>query len=242
MRYQCLLQEQQYDNLRSMYSQLNGEKWVYTSNNSIKWNFSAIPKEADPCIEKWEGLRCSSDNLTIVTLILSFHNLQGQLENSTFQNLSSTLTHLDFSNNYLSGTIPNQLLTNFSKLAYIDMSGNDLSGELPSALYTLTLLENINLAHNLQLTGSLSSQISQLTCLRVLSFGHCSLYGSIPSAITKLTNLTTLVLEFNKKLTGELPRDIGHMIALEKLLLWTADIKGKVISLDITYATADFRI
>ena len=78
----------------------------------------------------------------------------------------------------------------------------ELWGEYYSVLNTTYLYLSIN-----DLTGSIPSEIGNLTNLTSLWLNSNDLTGSIPSEIGNLTNLTELRLEENQ-LTGEIPESI----------------------------------
>ncbi|MCH2406317.1 MAG: leucine-rich repeat domain-containing protein, partial [Nitrosopumilus sp.] len=79
---------------------------------------------------------------------------------------------------------------------------NQLTGSIPSEICNLTNLTELNLSNN-QFTGSFPSEIGNLTNLEILDLSRNSIYGSIPSEIGNLTNLTGLDLGGNE-LTGEI--------------------------------------
>ena len=135
---------------------------------------------------------------------------------------------LNFIDGDLSTVFSNRKL---ERLEYLNLSMNGLDGEIPDDLYSSINLTDLNLSHNMELTGNLSSSVSDLTKLRVLDLRNCSLTSSIPSSITKLANLTQLFMGFNRELTGTLPSDIGNMLSLEIFKLWTANIQGSVNNL-----------
>lgn len=82
----------------------------------------------------------------------------------------------------------------------------------------------LNLYNN-NLSGSISSQIGQLTYLTVLDLTGNQLSGEIPDELTQLFNLKQLWLSFNQ-LGGILPTDIGKLANLEKLSLGHNQLTG----------------
>ena len=77
-------------------------------------------------------------------------------------------------------------------------------------------LHSLNISDNYQLTGSIPSEIGNLTNLTYLNLGVNNLTGSIPPEIGNLTNLTDLCLGYNQ-LTGEIPESICD---LDELNYW----------------------
>ena len=81
-----------------------------------------------------------------------------------------------------------------------------LTGSIPSEIGNLTNLTELNLYGN-QLTGSIPPEIGNLTNLTYMNLGSNQLTGSIPSEIGNLTNLYGLSLRYNQ-LTGIIPDEI----------------------------------
>ena len=108
-----------------------------------------------------------------------------------------------------------------------------LSGSIPSEIGNLTNLESLYLNNN-QLTGLIPSEIGNLTNLTDLRLSSNQLTGSIPSEIGNLTNLERLWLNDNQ-LTGSIPPEIGNLTNLERLYLndnqLTGEISGSICSL-----------
>ena len=88
----------------------------------------------------------------------------------------------------------------------MNLRSNDLTGSIPTEIGNLTNLTNLGLYGN-DLTGSIPSEIGNLTYLISLYLSSNQLTGSIPSEIGNLTNLTDLFLSSNQ-LTGEIPESI----------------------------------
>ncbi len=77
------------------------------------------------------------------------------------------------------------------------------------------------------LSGSIPSEIENLTNLEILSLGYSNLSGSIPSWIGKFTKLYGLNLERNM-LSGSIPVQIKNLVRLEWLILSRNNITGTI--------------
>ena len=91
-------------------------------------------------------------------------------------------------------------------LTDLSLRGNQLTGSIPSEIGNLTKLIYLVLRNNL-LTGSIPQEIGNLTDLSSLSLNINQLTGTIPTEIGNLSNLTWLELN-NNQLTGEIPESI----------------------------------
>ncbi|KAJ3311818.1 hypothetical protein HDU76_003023, partial [Blyttiomyces sp. JEL0837] len=77
------------------------------------------------------------------------------------------------------------------------------------------------------LTGSLSSSLSNLSDLQNLTLTNCRLKGNIPDSIGKLSNLGRLDLSFNA-FTGNIPDSVGNLSNLDHLDLSSNQLSGYI--------------
>ena len=106
---------------------------------------------------------------------------------------------------------------------------NQLSGSLPSELGNLTNLQTLNLYEN-ELWGGLPSELGNLTNLTYLNLGDNELSGALPRSLGNLTNLQQLGL-FDNKLSGSLPSSLGNLTTLQELWLkGNNDLEGSLPS------------
>ena len=77
------------------------------------------------------------------------------------------------------------LLNTLARLERLDLGSNELSGTIPSEIGNLTLLEELILSHN-ELSGNIPSEIGNLTLLEELDLSHNELGGSVPLEIGQL--------------------------------------------------------
>jgi len=108
----------------------------------------------------------------------------------------------------------------------LNLSSNNLTGSIPSEIGNLTNLTGLHLYGN-QLTGSIPPEIGNLTNLENLSLYGNQLTGSIPPEIGNLTNLTDLYLHENE-LTGSIPSEIGNLTNLTHLILSSNQLIGEI--------------
>jgi hypothetical protein len=71
----------------------------------------------------------------------------------------------------------------------LDLYANQLTGTIPTELSQLSNLQSLNLYHN-QLTGTIPTELSQLSNLQFLSLGVNELTGAVPVAFTNLTAMS----------------------------------------------------
>uniref|UniRef100_A0A0E0MHD8 non-specific serine/threonine protein kinase n=1 Tax=Oryza punctata TaxID=4537 RepID=A0A0E0MHD8_ORYPU len=143
----------------------------------------------------------------------------------------SMLTNLDLGDNKLEAgdwTFMSSL-TNCTQLQNLWLGRNNLQGILPTSIANLSKgLEILSLVQN-QLTGSIPSEIENLTGLTAILMDNNTLSGQIPNTIANLPNLLILSLSHNK-LSGEIPRSIGTLEQLLKLYLQENDLTGQIPS------------
>lgn len=115
------------------------------------------------------------------------------------------LERLDIPSASLTGTIPSSIF-NMSSLINLNFENNSLSGSLPQDItYNLSALRNLSLANN-YLTGPIPLGLCECKGLQNLVLNKNAFTGSIPKKIGNLTSLQSLYLKFNK-LSGILKLD-----------------------------------
>ena len=90
---------------------------------------------------------------------------------------------------------------------------NSLTGTIPTELGNLTSLTFLDLSRN-SLTGSIPSELGDLKSLTILDLGLNSLSGTIPTKFGNLSNLTYLSLSYNS-LSGAIPSVVTDLPNLE---------------------------
>jgi len=112
------------------------------------------------------------------------------------------------------------------ELSNYDHENNQLTGSIPTELVNLTNLTVLVLPDS-QLTGSIPTELANLTNLTVLDLSNNQLTGSIPTELGNLTNLTNLNLS-NNQLTGSIPTELGNLTNLTNLNLSNNQLTGSI--------------
>ncbi|MFI0428880.1 leucine-rich repeat domain-containing protein [Mariniflexile sp. HMF6888] len=100
------------------------------------------------------------------------------------------------------------------KVTGLNLNNNNLSGTIPSQLGDLSNLQILNLAYN-ALTGSIPSEFGSLSLLNRCELQYNQLTGAIPSSIGNLINLDYLVLSHNQ--ITSIPSSIQYLTNLTVL-------------------------
>lgn len=98
----------------------------------------------------------------------------------TLSKVLTIYTAIDFSNNMLSGSIP-EVIGDLISLRVLNFSCNLLKGEIPPKLGAMAQLESLDLSMN-QLSGEIPSELTSLTFLSYLNVSYNNLVGPIPQA------------------------------------------------------------
>eukprot|EP00548_Thalassiothrix_antarctica_P005432 CAMPEP_0194149126 /NCGR_PEP_ID=MMETSP0152-20130528/36396_1 /TAXON_ID=1049557 /ORGANISM="Thalassiothrix antarctica, Strain L6-D1" /LENGTH=149 /DNA_ID=CAMNT_0038851103 /DNA_START=402 /DNA_END=851 /DNA_ORIENTATION=- len=121
-------------------------------------------------------------------------------------NFSNNLRYLYLDNNQFTGSIPgNGIIPPL--LERWDISNNQLTGTLPSTLFSSSSFENIKSIQfnsNLNLFGTLPTEIGLATSLQLLEGDNNEFTGTIPSEIGQLKELKMLKFD-NNRLRGIFP-------------------------------------
>uniref|UniRef100_A0A1J3FGP0 non-specific serine/threonine protein kinase n=1 Tax=Noccaea caerulescens TaxID=107243 RepID=A0A1J3FGP0_NOCCA len=111
----------------------------------------------------------------------------------------------------------------------LDLSGLNLSGTLSPDVSHLRLLQNLSLAEN-QISGPIPPEISNLSGLRHLNLSNNVFNGSFPDEISsRLVNLRVLDI-YNNNLTGDLPVSVTNLTQLRHLHLGGNYFAGRIPS------------
>ncbi len=113
-----------------------------------------------------------------------------------------------------------------SRVTRLDLSSNQLTGSIPTELGNLSNLEFLILYSN-QLTGSIPTELGNLSNLKFLWLDSNQLTGSIPTELGNLSNLNRLRLDSNQ-LTGSIPTKLGNLSNLEFLILYSNQLTGSI--------------
>jgi len=180
----------------------------------------------DPCDIYRDGASCAFGRITALTL--RDNNLTGSITNWTEVGELKNLSWIDLSVNAISGSLPAEI-GQVQNIEVLNLGFNQIEGQLPATLGSLNAngyaeLNELSCERN-NFAGTLPSELSQLTRLRMLNFGFNSLSGSIPAQLTNLTDLQVLYLNANS-LEGTLPADLGGLTSLRFLNASSNNISG----------------
>ena len=130
----------------------------------------------------------------------------------TDDKLVNTIDQIDFEDNNLGGTIPEELarlknmrflsleqgsmsgpipafIGSLSELLIIDFNYNKFTGTIPNEIYRLTKLRQLDLDNN-ELTGTISADVGMLSELEIVQLDHNLFEGQIPAEISQLERLS----------------------------------------------------
>lgn len=131
---------------------------------------------------------------------------------------------LDFSNNQLSGQVPN--CWENTDVDILDLSNNNFSGEIPDTLGYVSLM-TLHLFNN-SLSGELPSSLNNSGSLQVLDLGSNKLTGNIPAWIgTNLANLVILNIRGNN-FFGSIPPELCYLTGIQILDLSGNNLSGRI--------------
>ncbi|XP_027125886.1 probable inactive receptor kinase At1g48480 [Coffea arabica] len=151
-----------------------------------------------PC--NWAGVQCENNH--VIALRLPGSSLSGTIPENTLSNLTQLRT-LSLRLNHLSGPLPTDL-SQLTQLRNLYLQGNQFSGPIPSQLLSIHSLVRLNLGENI-FSGEIPSGFNNLTRLRTLYLQSNNLSGSIPELA--LPNLVQFNVSYNS-LNGSVPKSL----------------------------------
>ncbi|PIM98818.1 Leucine-rich repeat protein [Handroanthus impetiginosus] len=127
----------------------------------------------------------------------------------------SSSFYVDYSYNYFTSSLPNDIGHFLSNAYFFSVSNNNLTGEIPPSICSANPLDVLDLSAN-ALTGGIPPCLTKKKNLAVLSLGRNNLSGTIPDTFSVNCNLQTLDLNKNV-LGGKIPRSLVNCPSLELL-------------------------
>jgi hypothetical protein len=126
----------------------------------------------------------------------------------------------------VTGSLPPELGLLSDHLRLIFFNGNELTGTLPSELGQLTNLQKINFQYN-NLSGSLSTEFGRWTDLSIIAAGNNAFTGTIPTETGLWESMKTIGFESNN-FFGNLPKEWGNLENIEKISVEQNFLYGKI--------------
>ncbi|PON78715.1 Mitogen-activated protein kinase kinase kinase [Trema orientale] len=114
-----------------------------------------------------------------------------------------------------------------SRVTEIILPSMNLAGSISDNIQQLSELRTLDLSYNKDLGGMLPSSIGNLKKLENLALIGCSFYGPIPDSIGNLQQLTFLSLNSNN-FSGRIPNSIGYLSNLHWLDLSENQLEGSI--------------
>ncbi|XP_016652526.1 PREDICTED: LRR receptor-like serine/threonine-protein kinase GSO2, partial [Prunus mume] len=172
-------------------------------------------------------------------------NLSQNLIRGTFSNLVVKFTelaldpnypltrpqasHLDLSNNNISGSLSFLCDCQYMILTYVNLSSNSFSGELPDCWSDLDTLVMLDLSNN-SISGKIPMTIGSLFQMQTLKLRSNRFVGELPSSLKNCTSLEVIDVGYNK-LSGPIPKWLGGSFKnLAILMLSTNHFNGSMPS------------
>ena len=183
---------------------------LYEATDGSNWTNSQNWLTDAP-LEEWHGVDVDGAG-RVTHLDLSDNGLTGPIPPELGDLLR--LEHLVLRDNRLEGEIPPEL-GNLSSLTYLNLRDNTISGPLPPELGRLSSLQYLRVADN-RLTGPIPPELGNLSTLKRLYAWRNRLTGPLPPELGNLSELEVLHLSENP-LTGPIPPELGNLSNLEYL-------------------------
>ncbi|CAN1759065.1 Receptor-like protein 7 [Linum perenne] len=169
-------------------------------DNQFEGNFPSIPSSSyiDFSHNHFSGsfpTEIFNNQYTRLTVLsLSNNRFTGIIPTSICNHAG--LQVVDFSNNYLNGTIPSCLSKDLNRLSVLDLRGNMLSGNIPNTFQISCALQTLDLSNN-QLEGRFPESLENCTNLEVLDIVYNKISDVFPCIQGIKSNLHVLILRNN---------------------------------------------
>ncbi|CAL2239765.1 unnamed protein product [Prunus armeniaca] len=158
-------------------------------------------------------------------LDLSNNNISGSLS-FLCECPDMTLTYVNLSSNSFSGELPD-CWSDLDTLVMLDLSNNSFSGKIPMTIGSLLQMQTLKLRSN-QFVGELPSSLKNCTSLEVIDMGYNKLSGPIPKWLGgSFKNLVILMLSTNH-FNGSMPSQLCHLTHIQIMDFSMNNISGSI--------------
>nr|CAN64389.1 hypothetical protein VITISV_018647 [Vitis vinifera] len=205
-------------------------KWLNISNNHISGtlpNLQATPLMLDMSSNCLEGsIPQSVFNAGWLDLSKNLFSGSISLSCGTTNQPSWGLSHLDLSNNRLSGELSN-CWERWKYLFVLNLANNNFSGKIKDSIGLLDQMQTLHLRNN-SFTGALPSSLKNCRALRLIDLGKNKLSGKITAWMGgSLSDLIVLNLRSNE-FNGSIPSSLCQLKQIQMLDLSSNNLSGKI--------------
>ena len=135
------------------------------------------------------------------------------------------LSHLDLSNNRLSGELPN-CWGQWKDLIVLNLANNNFSGKIKNSIGLLHQIQTLHLRNN-SLAGALPLSLKNCKDLHLVDFGRNKLSGNVPAWMGSLSSLIVLNLRSNE-FNGNIPLNLCQLKKIQMLDLSSNNLFGTI--------------
>lgn len=190
-------------------------------------------------------------------LDLSFNSFTGEIPR-----LPTGLIQLDINFSLFSGGFTDATFTGLNSLSFVQMNFNSLGESIPPVWSSLANLEQVFmqdagltggldfligmpkifqlwLDENPSLSGTLPTEVGELSTLASFSLTENDLFGPIPSEMGNIGAMRRLWL-YKNRLSGAIPPELANMAAIEILRLEENNFSGSMPAAICTLANDSF--
>lgn len=112
------------------------------------------------------------------------------------------------------------------RVTVLDLGGHGLGGTLSSQIGNLSFLRILDLSDN-SLHGEIPSELGHLIRLQTMNLSYNYLGGEIPANLSRCVGLVDLILDHNH-FEGHIPVELGSLMKLEALYLKNNNLTGSI--------------
>jgi hypothetical protein len=112
-------------------------------------------------------------------------------------------------------------------LSELNLPYNGLKGPLPSVIGLMPSLRGLDLSGNINVTGTIPTELGNLETLTILDLSEMSLAGTIPSSLGNLDRLDRLTM-IGSQLTGALPTELFQLTNIRSISLSRNNFNGTI--------------
>ncbi len=185
--------------------------------NSYGWGDPSIP------ICEWYGIFCRND--AVVSINVQGNEICGTLP--TTLGLIKTLEFFIVADNFMTGTIPEELFDESMPLDTLWLVRNDFNGTFPENVHALrSTLTQLDVQGNPKLKGTVPTEIGLMTFSFNFQFSYTDMSGTLPSEMGLLSNLVYFYTRSVSSLTGFIPTEFGNLESIRRFDVRQTGVTG----------------
>jgi len=174
----------------------------------------------------WAGLLCDYQG-QVLSITLASNNMSGTFPEGV--QYFPFLQVLTIGDNAFTGPLSGDIISELSNVVDFEVNFNQFTGTVPSEVWQMTKLNQLTVGNNM-LTGTLPTEIGNLVDLLGLYMYQNQFTGTLPTEIGKLNNLYFFWI-YSTGLHGQFPNEVANWSTIQWISISNSRFAGTLPSI-----------